>query len=79
MTVTAVFTDEPVKDSVAVILETSIKEQLDSAYKAEFMVTRYIPKDYVLVSSGLFFINLFVYDYYHYACKWYIYCLSNRE
>ena len=53
MTVTAVFTDEPVKDNVAVILETSIKEQLDSAYKAEFMVTRYIPKDYVLVSSGL--------------------------
>ncbi|MBQ6707391.1 MAG: hypothetical protein IJM97_00425, partial [Clostridia bacterium] len=46
-------TDEPVKDNVAVILETAIKEQLDSAYKAEFMVTRYIPKDYVLVSSGL--------------------------
>ncbi len=53
MTVTAVFTDESQKEDATVILETAIKEQTDGTYKAEFMVTRYIPKDYVFVSSGL--------------------------
>ena len=53
MTVTAIFADEAVKAEPTVTLETTIKEQTETTYKAEFMVTREVPEDYVFVSSGL--------------------------
>ena len=34
-------------------MTTTIKEQTATTYKAEFMVTRTVPEDYVFVSSGL--------------------------
>jgi len=53
LTVTAMFTTEEVVEKPTVILTTTIKEQTETTYKAEFMVTREVPEDYVFVSSGL--------------------------
>ncbi len=53
LTVTALFTTEEVAEKATVVLSTTIKEPTATTYKAEFMVTREVPKDYVFVSSGL--------------------------
>jgi len=53
ITVTAIFADEAVKEYATVVLDVTVKDRTDDAYKAEFMVTRYVPEDYVFVSSGL--------------------------
>ncbi|MBQ6708557.1 MAG: InlB B-repeat-containing protein, partial [Clostridia bacterium] len=53
LTVTAVFATAETEEKPTVVLTTTIKEQTATTYKAEFMVTRTVPEDYVFVSSGL--------------------------
>ena len=53
MTVTAVFADTLEEVKAIVTLTTEVKEPTTTTYKAEFMVTRDVPEDYVFVSSGL--------------------------
>ncbi|MBQ3004612.1 MAG: hypothetical protein IJD88_01650 [Clostridia bacterium] len=53
MTVTAVFADTLEEVKAIVTLTTEIKEATETTYKAEFMVTREIPEDFVFISSGL--------------------------
>ena len=53
MTVTAIFSTAAVEAEATVTLTTAVKDETGTTYKAEFMVTREIPDDYVFVSSGL--------------------------
>jgi len=53
MTVTAVFAERETVEGAIVIIDTAIKEENNGKFKAEIMITRNLPEDYVFVSSGV--------------------------
>ena len=55
ITVTAIFTDKEVEEKATVILASSVVEvnENEAYYRSNFMVTRELPENLVLVSSGL--------------------------
>ena len=53
ITLTAVFSDNKAEAEASVSIETVITENNSESYKAEIMVSRYLPDNFVFVSSGV--------------------------